>query len=227
MLDVQVVTSANRHLFADRLDEYFHWRYKIYVKTKVWCAENLREREVDQFDHDDAFYLLGYHDGRFVSGTRLMPSSGSTLLRDVFPHLAAMRGLPDRPEWADWTRMFTVPRARGNGHSGVTGAMCCAVMEYCVDEGIRWVGGVQEAYWLPRWADFGWEVRALGLPEVIEGSSTLAAFMEVSEQGLDSARALTGVTRPQISHVGPKRSFLPMPLAAAGSSRTSEVSHAG
>lgn len=226
MLDVHVVTSKNRHLFTDRLDEYFHWRYQIYVKAKGWCAENASEREVDQFDHDDAFYLLGYQNGRFCSGTRLMPSSGPTLLRDVFPHLAAMKGLPNAPEWADWTRMFTVPGARGSGHSGVTGAMCCAVMEYCVSEGIRWVGGVQEAYWLPRWADFGWEVQALGLPEVIAGSSTLAAFMRVSEQGLEDARAATGVSRPQILHVGPRKSFLPHPTATNDQIQNIEVSHA-
>ncbi len=110
--------------------------------------------------------------------------------------------------------MFTVPAARGGGHTGVTGAMCCAVMEYCVGEGVQWVGGVQEAYWLPRWADFGWEVRALGLPEVIDGTSTLAAFMQVSERGLESARAVTGVTAPQIVQIGPRKSFLPRTLPA-------------
>lgn len=225
MLEVHVVTSANRHIFADRLDEYYHWRYKIYVQDKRWCAENAGEREIDQFDHDDAFYLLGYRAGRFVAGTRLMPSSGPTLLRDVFPRLAEARGVPDQAEWADWTRMFTVPSARGNGHSGVTGAMCCAVMEYCVSEGIRWVGGVQEAYWLPRWADFGWDVKVLGLPEVIKGASTLAAFMEVSKQGLETVRAVTGVSRPQIVHVGPKRPFLPIHVPSPGLAEDLKVTH--
>ncbi len=97
MLQVKVVTSANRHLFADSLDEYFHWRYKIYVQSKRWCAENESEREIDQFDHDDAFHFLGFRNGEFVAGTRLMPSSGPTLLRDVFPRLPRRAGFRTGP----------------------------------------------------------------------------------------------------------------------------------
>ena len=58
MLDVHVVTSLNRHLYAAAMDESFAWRYKIYVLEKHWMPENTAEREIDQFDRDDAFYLL-------------------------------------------------------------------------------------------------------------------------------------------------------------------------
>ena len=107
--------------------------------------------------------------------------------------------------------MFCVPGARERGHAGVTGAMLCAVMEYCVAEGITWIGGVQETYWLPRWQDFGWEVQPLGLPQPVDGVSTVAAFMKADGPALEAIRAVTDIDRSQIIHRGPRCSFLPEP----------------
>ena len=45
---------------------------------------------------------------------------------------------------------------------------------------------------MPRWHEFGWTVRPLGLPQEIAGSMTLAAFMDVSADALAGARAATG-----------------------------------
>lgn len=226
MFMAHVVTARNKNLYERQLDHYFDWRYRIYTLNKQWMPENEARREVDQFDHEGAVYLLGFRGDAFVAGARLMPSSGPTLLRDVFPELAAERGLPNRSDWADWTRMFTVPEARERGYGGVTGAMTCAVMEYCLNEGVEWVGGVQETYWLPRWEDFGWEVRVLGLPRTIDGTSVVAAFMRVDEESLQSARQVAGADRPLIRHHGPRRAFLPGTLHAPSRIRRPKVNHA-
>jgi acyl-homoserine lactone synthase len=93
--------------------------------------------------------------------------------------------------------------------------MCCAVMEFCLSEGVHWVGGVQEAYWMPLATSLGWEIQALGLPEVVDGTSVLAAFTGVSEAALESAQTTTGITTPQIVHLGPRKPFLPTTVAAA------------
>ncbi len=49
-----------------------------------------------------------------------------------------------------------------------------------------------ESFWLPRWQNFGWTTRPLGVPEEIAGCMTLAAFMDVDQQSLDGVRAATG-----------------------------------
>lgn len=100
--------------------------------------------------------------------------------------------------------------------------MCCAVMEYCLSERVRWVGVVQEAYWLPLSANLGWEIRALGLPEVIDGTSVLAAFTQVSEAALESAQTTTGIATRQIVYYGPKKPFLSSTIATAAETEHTE-----
>ena len=207
MLQVHVVTAANRSLYVDEMELSFRWRHKIYVDEKGWMAKRADGREVDQYDTEEATYVLAFRDHQFVASSRLRAFSTPTLLADVFPSLATMRTLPCRPDEAEWTRMFVVPDLREKGHKGVAAAMCCAVMEYCLDEGITWIGGIQETYWLPRWMDFGWRVEPLGLPQDIDGTSCLAALFEVSQQALDGARRRSGITNDQIVRKGPRRDF--------------------
>jgi acyl-homoserine lactone synthase len=217
MLDVHVVCAANRHLYAAGLEDYFRWRYRCYTLEKGWFPENERGTETDQFDNDEAFHLLAFLDGALVAGTRLMPCHRPTLLSEVFPGLAGVRGVPRAPHQADWTRMFVVPAHRRRGHRGVAGAMVAAVMEYCVEEGVSAVGGVQETYWLPRWMDFGWDVEVLGLPETIAGTSCVAAMFRCTPDALAGVRAATGVERPQIRREGPVARFVETgPAAPAG-----------
>lgn len=222
MLQVHVVTAANEHLYAQQLDVCFTWRHAIYVEEKRWMPPRPDGREIDQFDTGEATYLLAFRDGRFVAGSRLRAFSTPTLLAEVFPDLAGARGLPTRPDDAEWTRMFVVPGLREKGHRGVAAAMCCAVMEYCVAEGIAWIGGIQETYWLPRWMDYGWHVELLGLPQDIDGMSCVAALFKVDADALEGVRRAANVPGSQIVHIGPRRDFVtgrihaptPVPLSA-------------
>ena len=207
MLQVHVVTAANRSLYASEMEAVFRWRHKIYVEEKGWREARADGLEIDEFDTDEATYLVAFRGGDFVASSRLRPFSGPTLLADVFPALAAARGLPRRPEDAEWTRMFVVPAMRERGHKGVSAAMCCAVMEYCVEEGLARIGGIQETYWLPRWMDYGWRVEPLGLPMDIDGTSCLAAMFEVSPEALEGVRRHAGIATSQIVRLGPQRAF--------------------
>lgn len=207
MLQVHVVTSANRALYDRQLDLCFRWRHRIYVEEKGWMPPRDDGREIDQFDDGDATYLLAYRDNVFVAASRLRPFSTPTLLGEVFASLAGVRGLPERAEEAEWTRMFVVPGLREKGHRGVAAAMCCAVMEYCLDEGLDWIGGIQETYWLPRWMDYGWEVMPLGLPQDIDGTSCVAALFRVTPEALEGVRDAAGVVAPQVVRLGSRRDF--------------------
>ncbi len=218
MLDVHVVCATNRHLYGRALDDYFRWRYRCYTLEKGWFPPNELGLETDQFDTDDAFHLLGFHEGSLVAGTRLVPCHRPTLLSEVFPALAT-RGVPGARHQADWTRMFVVPASRRRGHQGVAGAMVAALMEYCLDEGISAVGGVQETYWLPRWADFGWDVEILGLPQTIAGTSCVAAMFRCAPEALEGVRAATGIEGMQIRRRGPVLRFVDADPAPASQPR--------
>jgi acyl-homoserine lactone synthase len=208
MLQVHVVTPANKALYPEQMDLFFRWRHRIYVDEKHWMPPRPDQRELDQFDTDDATYLLAFQGDAFVAGSRLRPFSRATMLGEVFPHLVGVRGMPSRATDAEWTRMFVVPSARDRNRRSVAGAMCCAVMEYCLDAGIARLGGIQETYWLPRWTDFGWRIELLGLPQDVDGTFCVAAMFDVSPEALDTACRVVGVEQAQLVHYGPRRDFV-------------------
>jgi acyl-homoserine lactone synthase len=198
MTEVHVVGHHNASSYGDVLESYHRWRHLIYVEERGW--NDLRSPdglERDQFDTDAATYLIAISNGEVVGGSRLIPMSNPTLLTSVFPHMVERGDPPTDASTIEWTRMFVVPAHRlGNRPQSVAGALFCAVMEYCCAIGAQRVGGVQETFWLPRWQQFGWTTRPLGLPQEIAGAMTLAAFMDVSQQALSGVRAATGWSDP-------------------------------
>jgi acyl-homoserine lactone synthase len=194
MIKVHVVTTENASQYREELHSYFRWRHLVYVEERGW--EDLRRADAlerDQFDTDAAVHLIAMKGSEVVGGSRMIRMSQPTLLSEVFPHLVQRGEVPRDNASVEWTRMFVAPAHRtGHREKSVAGALFCAVMDYCLMIGASRVGGVMETFWLPRWHRFGWTTRALGLPEEIAGSMTLAAFMDVDQRALDGVRAVTG-----------------------------------
>jgi acyl-homoserine lactone synthase len=194
MVQVHMVTKDNAHRYQRELLSYHEWRHLIYVEERGWT--DLRRPDgldIDQFDTSEAVHLIAIKDGEVVGGSRMISMAHPTLLSEVFPELVERGEVPRDPDAIDWTRMFVVPAHRtGRSPNSVAGALFCAVMEYCLGVGATRVGGVMETFWLPRWQQFGWTTRPLGLPMEIAGSMTLAAFMDVNERALTGVREATG-----------------------------------
>ena len=202
-----VVTRANRHLYTRELETFFRARHDIYVHEKRWRDPSASGLEIDQFDHDGAVYLIGLDaDGSLVGGTRLTPTDRPHLLADVFAPCCDLAPVPRRPDVAEWTRAFVMPRYRRERLRVVYHA-CAAVMRYCLDEGVTRVGGLQECYWLPLWGKLGWSVHTLGRPREIAGDTCVVAYMDVSEAAFASACARAGIGRPNLVRRGPPHSF--------------------
>ena len=146
MFPVHVIFSKNRHLYAQEVEQHFRLRHRIFVDELGWTAlEKPDAREIDQFDTKHSIYLLGIEPGRgVVAGTRLGPSLLPHLLADVFPHAAALRGVPRAPDIYDWTRIFVAPSWRSEIRPcRSAGAIKTAVLEYGLANGIRQVTGLE------------------------------------------------------------------------------------
>lgn len=192
---VHVITDGNRHLHLRELEAFFRARHDIYVHEKRWRDPSASGLEIDQFDHQDATYLVGFSDdGELMGGTRLIPTNRPHLLGEVFAPYCDLAPVPRHPDVLEWTRAFVVPRFRRDRLKVVTHA-CAAVMQYCVEEGYTAVGGLQEVYWLPLWRKLDWSVDVIGSPREIAGDTCVVAYAEVSEAALAAAREKAGVER--------------------------------
>jgi acyl-homoserine lactone synthase len=210
---LHIVTSENRHLYQDELEQSFRLRYRVFVQERKW--KNLRrpdEREVDQFDNDEAIYLLALEgkDRQVIGGCRLLPTTGPYLLPDVFPELS--EGLiPRAANIFEWGRLYVSPSRREGLASNKTSCLIMAgVMEYCLAEGIDQLVAISEAYWIPRFLELRLNPRPLGLPRQIERTSTLCYTLEPSEIALEKLRLVhgfahsvlvrTGIEQPAVRH---------------------------
>ncbi|RXG93474.1 GNAT family N-acetyltransferase [Bradyrhizobium zhanjiangense] len=189
---IHVISAVNRHLYEDVLEQYFRVRHEIFVEERKW--EALRKpdgREIDSYDNEDAVYLLALENRRVLGGSRLYPTTRPTMMSEVFPHLAAVRGCPSDPLVWEWSRFF-VSRERRDGAFNLQ--LMAAAQEFCLDQGIERLCLVMETWWLPRFNDIGFIVTPLGLPALVENSWTMAATIEVRQESLDVVRDRIGMT---------------------------------
>lgn len=202
MTKVHVVTAANRHLYEDVLDNYHRIRHDVFVRERGWKAiERDDGRDIDAYDGDSTVHLIAMDGDRVVGGERLTPTTSPHMLSEVFPGLAAVKGVPIGPSIWEGSRYFVV-RERRVGRTDCM--LLAALQEFALDEGITHYSIVIETWWLPRLHEAGFVVRPLGLPTLIENQWALAATIDVGESNLDQARALGGITGSVLVRRGPQ-----------------------
>ena len=103
---IEVVTSRNALLNQDALQDMFHLRHRIFVERMGW--EDLRKPdrlEKDQFDTDDAIYLLLTEDDGKVIGThRILQTAKPHLFSDLFAKYCAVKGVQRGEKIVELTR---------------------------------------------------------------------------------------------------------------------------
>lgn len=139
--------------------------------------------ELDQYDGDDTLYLIVWQaeTGRHLGSVRLLPSTGSHMLRDIFPHLCA-NGVPLGPEVWEITRLVTAPGLSRTEALQVRRQLSVALFEHALAAGIARYTMVTHLPWLPSLLGVGWDAEPLGLPHG-EGANAIAALQIMVDAG--------------------------------------------
>jgi acyl-homoserine lactone synthase len=217
---LHVVTADNRADYTRQVEESFKIRHKIYVDERGWSDLRRADgREVDQFDNDDAIYLLAL-DGRnqkVVGGSRLIPSLKPHLMSEVFPQLASARQLPRAANIFEWTRFYVIAERReSHAISEVSCAILCGVQEYCLSHGVSELSIVTEPLWITRFLGLGWNPKPLGLPIIWQGMAVVGITVDVSEAALEKTRSIRGLTKPVLIQHPLKRPAVVVPTRMTG-----------
>jgi acyl-homoserine lactone synthase len=202
---------------------------------KRWRPRSDDGLELDQYDTSEATYLLGIEDGHVVTGARLLPTSEPHLVSEIFPHLCEATGVIRRPDVGEWTRTYVYGDAADRGLRGTLTQLCCAVMEFALDEGLAAVGGIQETYFMPHHARLRWKARPCGLAREVNGEWYIVAYIDVTEAALHNVRKLLGITHPLLVRRGsadpvrqgsrPRRRRWPMHEHAGGHGEGAKVQY--
>jgi len=184
--------------FPALFDQVYQLRHRVFVDRLGWRALARPDgRETDQFDVVTAMHLVGIERARVVSYSRLLPTSGPHLLRDVYPELVRGARVPDGEGVYEWTRLCTDPD-RDDASAPISRPareLFVAMAEFCVAHGIHTIIAESDPLWITRLGQLGWHVRPLALPSMLEGKPVVPLAASADAMTVAKSRRILAVER--------------------------------
>jgi acyl-homoserine lactone synthase len=189
---IRVVDRTNRHRYIRTLDLHFRLRHEVFVKERGWKDfDRDGVYEKDQYDNDDATYLISVDERENVVGSfRLYPTVLPHMLSEQFPAMidgAVLR----RIDILELTRLAICRSQRG---TQTYFELFLALQEYCLEQGISGATNLVRTHRIPVVQKAGMNIIPLGLSREIDGEMCTAALLEVSEDVLQRMRKIAGIS---------------------------------
>ncbi len=199
---IEVITKENRESFADLLDQMHRQRYQIFVKALSWNLAHKDQREKDNYDTEDAVYLLALEAGVLSGAIRLIPSNQPHLLKDHFEDLCE-NGVPIGKHIWEATRAYSKPSGKEPlALNKAMGELFCAVLEFALLNEIEKFTLVASLTIMPVVLHAGWKVAPLGLPKIVNGDRVGAFAIDVSPESLRKLRHIREIPAPVLNYLG-------------------------
>ena len=194
--------------FRPLADQMYRDRRRQFVDELGWRLEaDADGRERDRYDSENPLYLIASDDtGRHLGSTRLMATTGPTMIADEFSHLTDGVRIASPSIW-EVTRFFVNDAASRRVAPGLMWAGCALALRSGVDTYV----GVTGAHMVRVFTACGWKPEVIGRAESPEGE-ICACLWEVNPEQVDRLRRRAGLAPDTPApHV-----FLPAPGGAAG-----------
>lgn len=169
------------------LDESFrydlgHYRYKVFVEKLGWPMINAEQLEFDQFDNDDTVYInaIDDQDQEIVGCARLLPTTCSYLLADVFPELAGSYPLPkDSFTWelSRFSAHFAEGKVQDNGLRETTTDLLDAAIGYVKNRNGKQIVTVSPLAVEKMLINAGYKAKRLAAPIIIDNQAVIACLV--------------------------------------------------
>lgn len=194
---VHIVTPSNRGLYQRQLEQMHRQRRKVFVDHKGWKAlDNGSPLEIDQYDHEDATYLLLLGDiGEVLASCRVTPTWK--------PHLfQTLTDFIERPELATGPGVWEISRwIGGPGKDKTIDIQCRALMfaalaEFSVSHQIDAYVGCMELSQINLMAEMGIIVDFLGEPREYDEGTAVGLRVGAGAEKLAMVRRLFRIEHP-------------------------------
>jgi acyl-homoserine lactone synthase len=170
-----VLEGSQRRQLHYYFEQMFKLRHQVFIKDLGWSLPKCHtDCEIDEYDVDEAVYLLDMTDNDVLQGTvRLTPSISCSLVADYFPHLVEC-GLPARSPFVyEATRYIFLPLNRNAQENRVAKArLLAAMVEWCFTKKLTHIQCVVDMRALPAWVELVPQTMPLGLPHPYGGGRT-------------------------------------------------------
>ena len=165
------ILGADTCDYADIMEQVWRFRHQQFVERLGWEAcRRADEREIDQFDSEEAIHLPLLVDGDVVGYSRLLPTLKPHLLSDVYPHLMDGADWPRGQRIFEWTRCIAEVSEKTIAGVPISNILMTGVMEYCLVAGIQTLVVETHPKLVNLLVTTGWDVMPLAAPSVLEGA---------------------------------------------------------
>jgi len=197
----QLVTPVDYAACADALAEMYRVRFRVFKNRLDWDVTVDGDMEKDVYDELNPVYLLQRSgDGELTSCVRLLPTTGSTMLRDTFPVLLHGSPMPSDPSVWEASRFALDQRQVASvGAGGVatqTYELLVGLLELGLANGIRQIVTVTDARMERILRRANWPLQRLGEPVQIGDTRALAGMVDITEGTLRRLRSRGGFAEP-------------------------------
>jgi acyl-homoserine lactone synthase len=196
---IRVIDRHNRDRFRRSLDQQFRLRRDVFVAERGWKDFDRGAYETDQYDTDDAVYLVSLDKtDTVVGGMRLYPTLKPHMLSETFSHMID-GPVPQRSDMLELTRFALAAHARD---SRTYCEMFLGLLEYGLSEGLAGTTALMRTLRIPVIQNIGMKVAPLGLPREIDGELQTAVLIEMSEESLARVRKSAGRVESVVEEYG-------------------------
>ena len=195
---IEVVTPFLKARYAEELETIFRIRHRVFKERLGWDVPSSDGLEQDQYDHEDTWYfLLRDQDDKIVGTCRLIPTTSSYMIGEVFSELLDGDEPPHSPKVWEVSRLavdITVSgrRVLSQVHQ-LTRQLYCGMAELGLSLGITEFLGVYDlaiARFMKRvGAKPSWQSRT----HIVGGTTAIAARFDVTERALFDIRHAGGI----------------------------------
>ncbi len=136
------IEGEHQYLYSDLLDQMFRLRKRIFADKLRWDVRVAGEYEYDQYDALRPVYLVwtNAEKTKLYASIRLMPTSGPTLLYDVFHSTFPKDAKLSSSRIWEATRACVDPVALGEDHRDVNVAQAFNMLLLATNECAYWHG---------------------------------------------------------------------------------------
>lgn len=194
---IQLITPDRYGAFTDELAEMHRLRYRVFKERLGWDVEVAGDMEVDIFDACHPVYLLQRRDDGLIQGcVRLLPTTGSTMLCDIFPALLDGQAAPAAEAiWESSRFALDVGAGRSAASGGIAKAtyeLFAGMIEFGLSRALTDIVTVTDLRMERILQRAGWPLRRLGQPRPIGRTVALAGYLSTSRDSLARIRMAAG-----------------------------------
>ncbi|MEI8703219.1 GNAT family N-acetyltransferase (plasmid) [Mesorhizobium mediterraneum] len=169
------------------LKQMYRLRAAVFGGRLEWDVSVTAGEERDRYDDFKPTYVLAVNEPGMVAGcARLLPASGPTMLKYIFPELLEKGSLNPHPEMVESSR-FCVDTSQTAGREGgqlhlVTRTLFAGIIEWSMANGYSEIVTATDLRFERILKRAGWPMRRLGEPAAIGDTMAVAGSLPADRE---------------------------------------------